>query len=77
VDRPRPSADVHNVSTQLKGYSFPSGHVLFFTTFFGFMLFLAYTLLKPAWWHRVVVILHVSMITLIGAATWGSIGPVM
>jgi undecaprenyl-diphosphatase len=40
--------------------------VLFFTTFFGFMLFLAYTLLKPAWWRTVLLILLVGMIALIG-----------
>ena len=49
VDRPRPSADLVNVISQLKDYSFPSGHVLYFTTFFGFLLFLACSLLKPSW----------------------------
>ena len=66
VDRPRPSADLVNVINQLKDYSFPSGHVLFFTTFFGFLLFLAYTLLKPAWWRVLVLIILVGMVALIG-----------
>lgn len=66
IDRPRPSADVVTVLTQLKDYSFPSGHVLFFTTFFGFMLFLAYTLLKPVWWRTVLLIMLVGMLVLIG-----------
>ena len=55
-----------NVINQLKDYSFPSGHVLFFTTFFGFMLFLAYTLLKHSWWRTGLLILLVGMIALIG-----------
>jgi undecaprenyl-diphosphatase len=66
VDRPRPSADVVNVITQLKDYSFPSGHVLFFTTFFGFMLFLAYTLLKHSWWRTGLLFFLGGMVALIG-----------
>ncbi len=66
IDRPRPSADLVTVINQLKDYSFPSGHVLFYSTFFGFMLFLAYTLLKPAWWRMVLLILLIGMIALIG-----------
>lgn len=66
VDRPRPSADLVNVINQLHDYSFPSGHVLFFTTFFGFLLFLAYTLLKPAWWRGLLLVILVGMVVLIG-----------
>jgi len=66
VDRPRPSADLVNVISQLKSYSFPSGHVLFFTTFFGFLLFLAYTLLKPAWWRILLLVILAGMVALIG-----------
>jgi membrane-associated phospholipid phosphatase len=66
VDRPRPSANLVTVINQLKDYSFPSGHVLFFTTFFGFLLFLAYTLLKPAWWRTVLLVVLVGMVALIG-----------
>lgn len=66
IDRPRPSADLVTVINQLKDYSFPSGHVLFFTTFFGFLLFLAYTLLKPVWWRTLLLIGLVGLIALIG-----------
>ena len=66
VDRPRPSADLVNVINQLKDYSFPSGHVLFFVTFFGFLLFLAYTLLKHSWWRTGLLFLLVGMGALIG-----------
>ncbi len=66
VDRPRPSADLVNVISQLKDYSFPSGHVLFFTTFIGFVLFLAYTLLKHAWWRTGLLVILLGMIALIG-----------
>src|SRR5512143_2292680 len=66
IDRPRPSADLVNVINQLKDYSFPSGHVLFFVTFFGFMLFLAYTLLKHSWWRTGLLVILGSMVALIG-----------
>jgi undecaprenyl-diphosphatase len=66
VDRPRPSANLVNVISQLKDYSFPSGHVLFFTTFFGFLLFLAFTLFKHAWWRTCLLVILVAMIALIG-----------
>jgi membrane-associated phospholipid phosphatase len=66
VDRPRPSADLVYVFSQLKDYSFPSGHVLYFTSFFGFMLFLGYTLLKHSWWRTCLVVTLGGMIGLIG-----------
>jgi undecaprenyl-diphosphatase len=66
VDRPRPSANLVNVISQLKDYSFPSGHVLFFTTFFGFLLFLAFMLLKHAWWRTCLLVILAGMIALIG-----------
>jgi undecaprenyl-diphosphatase len=40
--------------------------VLFYSTFFGFVLFLAYTLLKNSWWRTGLLILLVGMIALIG-----------
>jgi len=51
VHRARPSADIVHVVQMVSGYSFPSGHVVFYTAFFGFLMFLAYTLLKErvAW----------------------------
>jgi membrane-associated phospholipid phosphatase len=68
VERPRPSADLVNVINQLHDYSFPSGHVLYFTTFVGFLLFLVYTLLKHSWWRTLLLILLGGMILLIGPA---------
>jgi len=66
VVRPRPSADLIRVMTQLNDYSFPSGHVLYFTTFFGFLLFLVYTLLKPSWWRTLLLVVLAAMVALIG-----------
>jgi membrane-associated phospholipid phosphatase len=68
VVRPRPTADLVNVLTQLKSYSFPSGHVVFFVTFGGFLLFLVYTLLKTSWWRTLLMFILGMMIALIGVS---------
>jgi membrane-associated phospholipid phosphatase len=66
VDRPRPSVDLVHVVNQLKDYSFPSGHVMYFTTFFGFLLFLTFALIKPSWWRTLLLVLLGGMVALIG-----------
>ena len=48
IHRPRPAADLVHVFTTLDSYSFPSGHVMFYTAFFGFLWFLAFTLLRKS-----------------------------
>ncbi len=68
VDRPRPSADLVHVFAQLPSYSFPSAHVVFFVTFGGFLLFLAYTLLKASWWRTLLMLILGIMIALIGVS---------
>lgn len=49
VSRPRPVESLVSVSTNFSGYSFPSGHVLYYCLFFGFLAFLALSLpsIKP------------------------------
>lgn len=66
VDRPRPSADLVHVLFQVKDFSFPSGHVLYFTAFFGLMLFFSYTLLKESWWRTLLLILFGGLVALVG-----------
>jgi len=46
IARPRPTAALVHVSTDLGTRSFPSGHVTFYVTFFGFLFFVAYAVLK-------------------------------
>jgi membrane-associated phospholipid phosphatase len=46
IQRERPAADLVEVFRILKEYSFPSGHVIFYTSYFGFIFFLIYVLLK-------------------------------
>lgn len=66
VDRPRPSPDLVHVILRLNSYSFPSGHVLYYTTFIGFLIFLSYTLLKPDWRRAILLVVLGGMVALIG-----------
>jgi membrane-associated phospholipid phosphatase len=45
VDRPRPTPDLARIARELHTFSFPSGHVTGYVTLFGFLFYLAYTLL--------------------------------
>lgn len=38
IDRPRPTEDLVRIIEKAKHQSFPSGHVLFYVTFFGFLI---------------------------------------
>lgn len=66
VARPRPSADLVHVLRQLDTLSFPSGHVLLATCFYGFLAFLAYTLLKPGWLRTILLVVFGLFILLMG-----------
>jgi undecaprenyl-diphosphatase len=66
IARPRPSADLVDVITQVTGYSFPSGHVMFYVSFFGFLFYLSYTLLKPSWKRSLLLLLFGGLIVLVG-----------
>lgn len=66
VHRPRPGKDLVTVLTELKDYSFPSGHVLTYTVFFGFLFFLTYSLLKPSSGRLILLILSGLLVGLVG-----------
>jgi len=64
VDRPRPTAELVNVSTWWSDKSYPSNHVLVFTVYFGFLLYLL--LKKPQ--HKIKgVVLSTIFIILISS----------
>lgn len=46
IARPRPSADLVEILAERARASFPSGHVMFYVTYFGFLCFVAYALLR-------------------------------
>ena len=68
IQRPRPTVDLVRVLHILDSYSFPSGHVMFYVGFFGFLWFLVYTLLKRSWLRTVLLVLLGVFIALVGAS---------
>lgn len=68
VHRPRPTANLVEVFQNVQGYSFPSGHVMFYMAFFGFLLFLTFTLVKRVWWRYLIMVLLILLIALVGVS---------
>ena len=66
VHRPRPSTNIIHVVNVLSSYSFPSGHVMFYTGFFGFLCFLSFYLLKPSWIRTLLLLIFGSNVIFIG-----------
>jgi undecaprenyl-diphosphatase len=64
--RARPTADLFRVTSEVTGFSFPSGHVLLYTSFCGFLLFLVFTLAPPSVWRSLGMVVLGGMIALIG-----------
>ena len=68
IMRPRPAATLVHVFATLKDFSFPSGHVMFYTGFFGFIVFLAFTLLKPSLKRTLLLVFFGLLVLLIGVS---------
>jgi membrane-associated phospholipid phosphatase len=66
INRPRPPADLVNVASPLTDPSFPSGHVVQYSTLFGFAFFLVYVLERRTTLRTVVLILLALPIVLVG-----------
>jgi membrane-associated phospholipid phosphatase len=66
IQRPRPTPGSVNVIALLNSYSFPSGHVMFYLVFWGFIAFLAFTLLKPSITRGFILTIISILIILIG-----------
>ena len=66
VNRPRPTSDLVRVIEITRQQSFPSGHVMFYTVFFGMLIYLMYRLKQlPQAIRLSISILSASMIILI------------
>jgi undecaprenyl-diphosphatase len=63
--RPRHPA-VRVVAAPLGGSSFPSGHTITYVGVYGFLAYLAHTLLRPAWPRRAAVALLGGLLALVG-----------
>jgi undecaprenyl-diphosphatase len=68
IQRPRPAGDLVNVFEILTSYSFPSGHVMYYTIVFGFVGYLAYTLLKRSMKRSLVLGVSGAFIALVGVS---------
>jgi membrane-associated phospholipid phosphatase len=66
IQRPRPTADLVQVFAALDSYSFPSGHVMYYLVFFGFLWFLTFTLLKPSVKRTILMVLFGLPVLLVG-----------
>lgn len=66
--RPRPVAgvDVRVIAAPLGGSSFPSGHTITYVGLYGFLAYLAYTLIRPAWLRGLVTAPLVGLVTFVG-----------
>jgi len=68
IQRPRPAATLVHVLATLTDYSFPSGHVMFYTGFYGFLVFLAFTLLKPSFKRILLLVFFGFLVLLVGGS---------
>lgn len=66
IGRPRPVSNLVEVFVPEQGYSFPSGHVMFYTVFFGFLIFLVLTNVLNRRLRQLLVIVFGGLILLVG-----------
>lgn len=69
VQRPRPDPNlIHQIEKFSRDDSFPSGHVLYFMGFYGFLLFAVFTLVKDKFWRRIIASVLLGLIILVGVS---------
>lgn len=66
VNRPRPTRDLVRVVSSLTETSFPSGHVVHYVTFYGFLFYLVFIHLKQRWFRTALLTLLAGIILLVG-----------
>ena len=66
VLRPRPTRDLVRVTSDLAEASFPSGHVVHYVTFYGFLFYLVFIHLKQRWFRTALLTLLAGVILLVG-----------
>ncbi len=65
--RPRPTLQFNiRIEHAIDGYSFPSGHVAGYVCLFGFLFYLAWSLMKPTWVRTAILIGTGAMVALVG-----------
>lgn len=66
VGRPRPVSSLVDVLVPERGNSFPSGHVMFYTVFFGMLCFLVWAYVQRPWVRWSSAVIPTTLILLIG-----------
>ena len=66
VNSHRPSPTLVHVVTPLSDPGFPSGHVVFYTSFFGFILFILLANFRSSWGRNLLSVIFALLIILIG-----------
>jgi len=66
VGRPRPSRDLVRVVNTLGENSFPSGHVVHYVTFYGFLFYIFFTHLRHGMWRNATLSLLAILVLLVG-----------
>ncbi len=67
VGRPRPDPElITQIGKFIRTDSFPSGHVLFYIGFYGFLLFLVYSKVKPGFIRSLLIFIFSFLIILVG-----------
>ncbi len=68
IQRPRPPIGLVHVIGILNGYGFPSGHVMYYVVFFGFICFLGFALLTPSAKRTLLLAFFGGLVLLIGVS---------
>jgi membrane-associated phospholipid phosphatase len=68
IHRPRPLETLVHVDKVLHSYSFPSGHVMFYTVFLGFFMYLAYSRLRASIFRSGMLTLFGGLVGLVGVS---------
>ncbi|MGZ3663717.1 MAG: phosphatase PAP2 family protein [Ktedonobacterales bacterium] len=66
VGRQRPASDLVHVVQQLNSPSFPSGHVMHYTVFYGFLIFIIATNFRSSWGRNLLLGILIALIVLVG-----------
>jgi undecaprenyl-diphosphatase len=66
--RPRPTADLVRIEATISGYSFPSGHVAGYVVLYGFLFYLAWSLMKRSRLRTLCLLATGAMVALVGVS---------
>ena len=66
VDRHRPLPSLVHVVQRISDPSFPSGHTLHYTVFYGFLAFVLAAEFRPSWTRNILIGVCVALVVLVG-----------